>query len=77
MIDENISIKAVIFDMDGTLIDSVNADFLAWQKVFADYGKSLTFQDYIPLLGIRNFSVVKEFLEPEDKEEQKKVLAKK
>jgi len=75
--DENISFKAVIFDMDGTLIDSVNADFLAWQKVFADYDKSLTFQDYIPLLGIRSFGVVKEFLEPENKEEQKKVLAKK
>ena len=77
MIDENTCFKAVIFDMDGTLIDSVNADFLAWQKVFADYDKSLTFQDYMPLLGMRSFSVVERFFKPENEEEQKKVLTKK
>ncbi len=77
MIDENICFKAVIFDMDGTLIDSVNADFLAWQKVFADYNKSLTFKDYMPLLGMRSFSVVEQFFNPENAEEQKKVLTKK
>ena len=77
VIDENDYFKAVIFDMDGTLIDSVNADFLAWQKVFADYDKSLTFQDYMPLLGMRSFSVVERFFKSENEEEQKKVLAKK
>lgn len=73
--DENICFEAVIFDMDGTLIDSINADFLAWQRLFADYNKSLTFQDYIPLLGIRSFSVANDFLEIKDEEERKKALA--
>ncbi len=77
VIDENDYFKAVIFDMDGTLIDSVNADFLAWQKVFEDYDKSLTFQDYMPLLGMRSLSVVERFFKPENEEEQKKVLTKK
>ncbi len=77
MIDENTCFKAVIFDMDGTLIDSVNADFLAWQKVFADYDKLLTFHDYTPLLGMRSLSVVDRFFNPENEEEQKEVLTKK
>jgi beta-phosphoglucomutase len=69
--------KAVIFDMDGTLIESTNADFLAWQKVFADYNRGLTFQDYKPMLGKRSFSVVKELLQIKDEKEQAKALANK
>ena len=77
MVDENPCFKAVIFDMDGTLIDSVNADYLAWQKVFADYDKSLAFHEYMPLLGMRSFSVVERFFNPENEEEQTKILTKK
>jgi haloacid dehalogenase superfamily, subfamily IA, variant 3 with third motif having DD or ED len=44
----------VIFDMDGTLIESTEADFLAWKWVFADFGHELSFQDYMPMLGIRS-----------------------
>lgn len=72
---ENIFFEAVIFDMDGTLIDSINADFLAWKRLFSDYNKILTFQDYIPLLGIRSFRVADEFLDLKDEEERKKALA--
>ena len=72
---ENISFEAVIFDMDGTLIDSINADFLAWKRLFSDYNKTLTFQDYIPLLGIRSFRVAEEFLDLQDEDERKKALA--
>lgn len=74
---ENISFEAVIFDMDGTLIDSINADFLAWKRLFSDYNKTLTFQDYIPLLGIRSFRVAEEFLDLQDEDERKKALANK
>lgn len=74
---ENTSIEAVIFDMDGTLIDSIHSDFLAWQKLFSDYNRKLTFQDYIPLLGIRSISVAEEFLPLKDKDDLKEALAKK
>ena len=74
---ENISFKAVIFDMDGTLIDSINADFLAWKRLFADYDKSLSFEEYLPLLGIRSFFVASEYLPIETEEELKKALANK
>ena len=69
--------KAVIFDMDGTLIESTNADFLAWQNVFSDYDKVLTFQDYSPMLGMRSFAVVKDLLNIIDEKQQGIALSKK
>jgi HAD superfamily hydrolase (TIGR01549 family) len=36
-------IKAVIFDVDGTLIDSVDAHARAWQKAFEKYGRKIQF----------------------------------
>jgi beta-phosphoglucomutase family hydrolase len=69
--------KAVIFDMDGTLINSTKADFLAWQKLFSFYGKSLTYEEYIPLLGIKSAQVVKEFLPVKNDEEIQMALTQK
>lgn len=73
----NIFGKAVIFDMDGTLVDSTNADFVAWQKLFSFYNKQLTFSEYMPLLGIKSAQVVKEFLPVENEEEVQFALTKK
>jgi beta-phosphoglucomutase family hydrolase len=50
--------KAIIFDMDGTLLESTEADYKAWEKVFIDYGKKLSFGDYVPLLGVRSADVI-------------------
>jgi beta-phosphoglucomutase family hydrolase len=69
--------KAVIFDMDGTLIDSTKADFLAWQKLFSFYGKSLTYKEYVPLLGIKSAQVVKEFLPLKNDDEIQMALTRK
>jgi beta-phosphoglucomutase family hydrolase len=53
---------AVIFDMDGTLVATTEADFLAWQKLFLEYGKHLSYDSYFPLLGKKSIDVVKEGL---------------
>jgi beta-phosphoglucomutase family hydrolase len=50
--------KGVIFDMDGTLIESTEADYLAWKRLFADYQKPLSYEDYFPLLGAKSAVVV-------------------
>src|SRR5438270_7799099 len=50
--------EGVILDMDGTLIESTEADFLAWKWLFADYNKSFTFQEYMPMLGIKSTDVI-------------------
>ncbi len=69
--------KGVIFDMDGTLIISTEADFLSWEKVFNDYGKKLSYKNYQPLLGIKSANVIKEHLGITDEDEVKRVLKEK
>jgi beta-phosphoglucomutase len=44
--------------MDGTLIASTRADFVAWQKLFADYGIELTYDNYYFMLGKRSVDIV-------------------
>ncbi len=36
-------IKAVIFDIDGTIVDSVNLHTKAWKMAFAKFGKEMSF----------------------------------
>jgi HAD superfamily hydrolase (TIGR01549 family) len=44
-------IKAVIFDVDGTLIDSVDFHAEAWQKALAEYGHDEEFQKVRQQIG--------------------------
>lgn len=48
---ENGMIKAVIFDCDGTLVDSEQAHFLGWQHALQKRGGNLTSDDYVSLAG--------------------------
>jgi beta-phosphoglucomutase family hydrolase len=68
--------KGVIFDMDGTLIESTEADYLAWKQLFADYQKPLSYEDYFPLLGAKSAVVVQSRLLLNE-EQTKIALAKK
>ena len=68
--------KGVIFDMDGTLIESTKADYLAWKRLFADYQKTLSYEDYFPLLGAKSAVVVQSRLLLNE-EQAKFALAKK
>ena len=38
--------KAAIFDLDGVIVDSVPLHFKAWKKMFNDYGRQFSFEDY-------------------------------
>lgn len=44
-------IKAAIFDVDGTLVDSNDLHVEAWREVFRCYGKELTFDDVHGQMG--------------------------
>lgn len=39
-------LKAVIFDLDGVIVDTVPIHFKAWKKMFAEYGIDFTFDEY-------------------------------
>lgn len=38
--------KAAIFDLDGVIVNTVPFHFKAWQRMFKEYGKDFTFEDY-------------------------------
>ena len=40
-------IKGIIFDVDGVIINTENTHFLAYVKVFKEYGYQLTLDDYL------------------------------
>jgi beta-phosphoglucomutase family hydrolase len=68
--------KGVILDMDGTLIASTEADFLAWKNTFADYGQELTYDTYFPMLGMKSQDVIRKIMKL-DGEEVDRALSKK
>jgi HAD superfamily hydrolase (TIGR01509 family) len=44
-------ITAVIFDVDGTLVDSVDFHAEAWQRTIREFGKEVSFQDIRSQIG--------------------------
>lgn len=40
------SLKAVIFDLDGVVVNTVPLHFQAWKRMFAEYGHDFTFEEY-------------------------------
>ncbi len=45
--------KAVLFDFDGVLADTMEDNFQAWKKTFLDYGFEIKKEDYFLLEGKR------------------------
>lgn len=58
-------LKAVIFDVDGTLIDSVPQHARAWQDAFRDFGHDVPFEDIRRQIGKGGDQLLPVFL-PED-----------
>ena len=50
-------IRAVIFDMDGTLIDSEEAHIVAWQRSLADLGRTMTRENELATTGQPTFEI--------------------
>lgn len=40
------SLKGVIFDLDGVIVNTVPLHFKAWQKMFGEYGRKFDLKDY-------------------------------
>lgn len=48
-------IKAVVFDLDGVLVDTDRFHYLAWKKVLQDLGKDFTAEDNEQIKGVARF----------------------
>lgn len=54
--------KAVIFDVDGTLVDSVDLHAKAWQEAFSHFGHTISFEEVRSQIGKGGDQLMPEFL---------------
>jgi HAD superfamily hydrolase (TIGR01509 family) len=59
-------IRAVIFDVDGTLVDSVDLHAKAWQAAFAHFGHEVAFEDVRSQIGKGGDQLMPVFLSKEE-----------
>jgi HAD superfamily hydrolase (TIGR01509 family) len=59
-------IKAVIFDVDGTLVDSNKLHIEAWQEAFMRYGKEVTYDELHEQMGKGGDQLMPVFCSPEE-----------
>jgi phosphoglycolate phosphatase-like HAD superfamily hydrolase len=69
-------LKAVIFDVDGTLVDSVDGHARAWVEAFAKFGRKIEFARMRHQIGKGGDQLMKEFLSKSEIEEFGKQLEK-
>src|SRR2546429_208123 len=63
-------IKAVIFDIDGTLIDSVDLHAQAWQETFKHFGKEIPYEDVRHQIGKGGDQLLPIFFSKEELDEK-------
>ena len=54
--------RAVLWDMDGTLIDSEEFHWIAWRDIMANEGISITREQFLASFGQRNDSILPQWL---------------
>ena len=55
-----------IFDVDGTLVDSVKSHAAAWQDVLREFGHPVPFNDIRQQIGKGSDELLKAFLKPDE-----------
>lgn len=58
-------IEAVVFDIDGTLIDSVDAHARSWQRAFHEFGIDVPFEEVRAQIGKGGDLIVPTFMPPD------------
>ncbi|TPG55977.1 HAD family hydrolase [Roseomonas nepalensis] len=69
-------IKAVLFDVDGTLVDSVDVHAQAWVDAFKEIGHDISFDEMRNQIGKGGDQLMPVFLSPEELEQKGKALEK-
>lgn len=57
-------IKAVLWDLDGTLVDSAEFHWQAWRDVMAGEGTPITYEQFVQSFGKRNDLILSGWLGP-------------
>src|SRR4030095_10830160 len=59
-------VQAVIFDIDGTIIDSVDMHIEAWKRAFEKFGKEVSYELIRPQIGKGGEDVLPVFFSREE-----------
>lgn len=59
-------IKALIFDLDGVIIDSADIDYESWKMLFSEHKLDLTYQDYKKFTGMKGTEIVNNHIKKAD-----------
>ena len=54
--------KSVLWDLDGTLVDSEQYHWIAWRDTMAAEGVTLTHAEFLKTFGLRNDSIVPQWI---------------
>ena len=54
--------RAVLWDMDGTLVDSEEYHWRSWKETFEREGMALTYEDFLASFGQRNDAILSKWL---------------
>jgi HAD superfamily hydrolase (TIGR01509 family) len=54
--------KSVLWDLDGTLVDSEQYHWLAWRDTMAAEGVSLTHEEFLKTFGLRNDAIIPQWI---------------
>ena len=72
------NLRALIFDMDGTLIDTDNQHFDAYAEVFADLGRSLDRDEYdSSMAGRPNMEILRDYFPDENDDYRRDLMNRK
>lgn len=66
--------QAAIFDLDGTLLDSVDLHAIAWQEAMAEFGHDVTFEQARSQIGKGGDKIIPAFLSAADQKDHGQAL---
>lgn len=67
---EPLPIKAILWDLDGVIVDSFDGHYRACSRIFAELGEQFTLEDFRRTFGMNNRNVFKTLLARELSEEE-------
>src|SRR5271166_4071153 len=60
--------RAVLWDMDGTLVDSEEYHWISWRETLLKEGITITHEEFLSTFGQRNDSIITQWLGPSSPE---------
>ena len=69
-------IRAILWDMDGVLVNSMEFHYQAYREVLSQYGRDLSREEYLTsLIGLRNYVILRRLLGDLPLEEVERLMA--